>query len=320
MSRLHNYMTEGNGKVVKVVILTSRSGDNTIKTSAEKFEESAKKHDMTPYLVYSEDGYISDDKVATIHNIDDKKGFKIDPDNTVVIARGGVLYTKTGINLLHQLETLGFFCVNTRKSMELCSDKYKSMLMFRKLGIDTPITRIVSSQEKLEVVIDRITTFPVVIKTISGYGGAGVFKIDSVENLRPTLQTIWNISEDEEMLIQDFIESDGDIRIHVLGGEIIAAMKRVKPDDDFRSNYSLGGDIESVEITDKMKNMAILATKESGLSWSGVDIIIDKKNNKPYMVEINGSPGTEGIDKVLKTKSTIDIVLEFIKDKNNWDN
>jgi ribosomal protein S6--L-glutamate ligase len=192
--------------------------------------------------------------------------------------------------------------------------------MFRKLGIDTPITRIVSSQEKLEVVIDRITTFPVVIKTISGYGGAGVFKIDSVENLRPTLQTIWNISEDEEMLIQDFIESDGDIRIHVLGGEIIAAMKRVKPDDDFRSNYSLGGDIESVEITDKMKNMAILATKESGLSWSGVDIIIDKKNNKPYMVEINGSPGTEGIDKVLKTKSTIDIVLEFIKDKNNWDN
>jgi hypothetical protein len=100
--------------------------------------------------------------------------------------------------------------------------------------------------------------------------------------------------------------------------KVIAAMKRIKIEGDFRTNFSLGGDTETVELSPEIERIAIESAKATGCLWCGVDIIVEKnRENKPYVLEVNASPGTTGIEKTTNIPVT-DIVLDFLLDKNNW--
>jgi hypothetical protein len=159
--------------------------------------------------------------------------------------------------------------------------------------------------------------FPVILKTLTGSKGVGVFVADSWEGLKSTLQAIWKINHSVEIIMQRFLEADYDLRVHVLGDKVIAAMKRKKIKGDFRSNYSLGGKVEKVELQDDEIELAIAASKAVGATWCGVDIMRNKKDKKLFVLEVNSSPGTEGIEKATG-KSVVTKVVNYLLDKRNW--
>ena len=294
--------------------------------------DKAKKSGMETYMLILKDCIIEakgDNGEFLIKNGGDKKGFLIDKDNTVIMSRRGIVkntYTR-GIQSL--LENHGFFCINSLNSIEICENKFITAEKLTHAGLPTPRTALVPSVEGMDKAIEDIGgKFPVIVKTLSGTQGIGVSIIDSMESLKSVLQTMWKISK-VEVLVQEKIESDHDIRIQVLtkrfnhhvddpdNVEIIGYMRRNRIEKDFRTNHSLGGSVEKVEITDEQKQLAVEAAAAMGCHWCGVDLIIDAKTGKNYILEVNASPGTKGIKKVTGS-SILDDIIKFISNKDNW--
>jgi hypothetical protein len=183
--------------------------------------------------------------------------------------------------------------------------------------ISTPRTALISNEHGIDAGFKKIGgKFPCVVKTLTGEQGVGVFIVDSNEGMKSTLQTVWKLKQGTEVIVQEFLEADYDMRIHILGGKFIAGMKRFKIKKDFRSNYSLGGKVGELKITQDVEELAILAAKCVGAVWAGVDIM-KTKDGKLYVLEINSSPGTEGIEKATKIPIT-EKVIKHIINKDNW--
>jgi len=311
---------EPDNEGVRVVIMTGTKDphhpENLYKT-ATKFRDKCKEKGIPYFIAYSDRCYLSkkDDKWY-IFNTGDDNGFEIDKNNTVVITRKSVSKLKVSLDTLSQIEKRDIFVVNNRDCIEKCNDKYRTILLLNDIGVRCPRTTLVTNSDIVEKAIDKVGgKFPIIMKTVSGSKGIGVFKADSIEGLKSTLQAIWKITPDTEIIMQEYIGSDGDIRVHVLGNKVIGAMKRLRISGDFRSNYSLGSEIEKIKLTDEQKELAILASKAVGGIWTGVDII--QSGNKSYVIEVNSSPGTDGIEKVTG-KDIVGKVLDFVTDRNKW--
>ena len=209
-----------------------------------------------------------DDKNYFIHNRNDKKGFKISPEDTVVIVRGSVGRFDASLDLLSQLEKANFFVINNRETIEVCGDKFRTTLKLTENNIPTPKARIIRDIESVdEICSDFDNKFPLVLKTIKGSKGVGVLMVKSYSDLVSVLQLVWKTDPDVEMLLQEYVKSDFDYRIHVLNNEVIGGMKRIRKTKDFRTNYSLGNDVENVpvdEMSDELKEIAIKSTKAVG--------------------------------------------------------
>ncbi len=320
--KLIQYLIEQNIDKIKIVIITGRKNgkdSNDLYRTAKRFKEACDERKIECYVAFSDDGYIArkNGKVY-IHNIDDENGFEINSSNTVAIIRGTTGKRKSSLDLISQLERHNIFCVNSRRTMEECSDKYRTALIMADAKIPTPKTAIILGPDGIDVALKKIgKKFPVVLKTLTGSKGIGVFVAESNEGLKSTLQAIWKINPDIEIIMQTYLDADYDIRVHVLGDKVIAAMKRFKIKKDFRSNYSLGGKIEKVDLTEEQEKIAINAAQAVGAVWAGVDIITNKKDKKNYVIEINSSPGTEGIEKATR-KDIVSKVINFVLNKNNW--
>lgn len=303
-----------------ILLLTSESDENESKIyiTAQRFIEECKKKRIECHLLFTEYARLElDDNGDYIaYNKDDKKGFKVDSDMTVAINRGSVMEKFNARNIISQLERKDVFCINSRSTVEICSDKYRTMLRVVDSGLSSPKTVLIQSMETLEDSVEQIgSDFPYILKTLSGSKGVGVIYVESMKSLVSMVQLIWKINEDEEMILQEYMETDFDVRAHVLGDEVICAMKRYVAKDDFRSNYSQGGKVENYEPSDYEKEVCIKAAKSVGASWSGVDYIL--KDGEPMILEVNNSPGTEGIEKATK-RNIVDEVLDWIGDKENW--
>jgi len=313
---------EANNKGVRLVILTGKKDlhhPNNLYKTAGKFVEKCKERGIKYFVAYSDSCYIAkkeDEDKWFIYNSGDEKGFELNKENTVVLTRKSVANLQFSLDTLSQIEKRDIYVINSRDCIEKCNDKYRTILLLNDAGVQCPKTALVADQEMLDIAIDKVGgRFPVVMKTISGSKGIGVFKAESIESLKSTLQAIWKMNPSTEILMQEYIGSDGDIRVHVLGGKVIGAMKRLRISGDFRSNYSLGSEIEKIKLTDEQKEMAILASKAVGGIWTGVDIIQSGKQN--YVIEVNSSPGTEGIEKITG-KDIVGKVLDYITDRNKW--
>lgn len=283
---------------------------------------------------------VIDINACTLKEQDDKTGFiledkhktkvKIDSEYTVILTRRGVVKNTYTRDLVSRLEDANFFVVNTLDSILACENKFTTYSLFVKKGIATPRTAIIDGEESINSAVNFIGgQFPLILKMLSGSHGIGVSIIDSIASLKSVLQTLWKVDPAIETLIQEKIESDHDLRIHVLSKRfnspkpteedavILGQMRRNKIKKDFRTNYSLGGTVDKVEITDEQKDLAIRAARAVGCNWCGVDIIVDKKDKKNYVLEVNSSPGTQG----LKKATGIDVVkdvIDFVLDKENW--
>jgi ribosomal protein S6--L-glutamate ligase len=304
---------------IQIIVLTNKSDHESKSDTAEKIYKLCKEMKIPVYTAFVETAYIEAGKDGTykIFNIDDKTGFELNPNKTVAIARRSVAVSRSTLSLVAQLERLNIFCINSRETIEICFNKYLTYLKLVEGNLPRPRTALLQNIDTLDHAVKAVGgKYPIVAKTLTGTQGIGVFFIESERSLKSVMQAIWKLAPRSELLIQEYIESDFDLRIHVLGGKVIASMKRKKIEGDFRSNYSLGGKVEAYKITKEEEDIAIRAAQAIGGFWVGVDMILDKKG-KQYILEINNSPGTEGIEKATGIP-VAKKVLEYIQDQNNW--
>ena len=308
----------------RVVILTVRpSAEEKVKVyhTSSVIEETAKKLGLEAYLVFLDGAYIlkNEDGTRTIHNDGDEEGFVISHKDTITIVRGGVNRKEVFKDLLSQIERSGIACINSRDCMEICSDKYRTALMLADAGLKTPTTVLVPNQKGGSLAFDKLgSEYPVILKTNTGTKGVGVLFVESERGLDSMVQLLYKLDENIALLLQSYIKTDFDVRVMVINDKVIGAMQRNVVEGDFRSNYSQGATIEEYELSDVERENCIRAAKIVGGSWVGVDFIPSKdKDEQPFILEVNSSPGTKGFGKATKI-DTIKKLLEIYKDRSNW--
>lgn len=319
--QLENYYTlDGNDYAKRVVMFTSKLGKDQHTNTIQNFIDILKGQKIDYYVAYTDDSYlVKDDGKLKIYNVDDKDGFEINSKDTLIINRASVAYQTSSLDIISQLEKNHFYCINNRECLEVCGDKFRTYVKLSDLNISTPKTSMVRNEESIKHAHEYVGgKFPVILKTITGTQGKGVFIAESWKNLLSVLQTVWSLNSETEIIMQEFIESDGDYRIHVLNDDVIAVMKRKAGKDEFRANYHLGGSVEGIDdISDEIKSLAIKAAKAVGAVWAGVDIIVNRKTNEAYVLEVNSSPGTEGIEKATNINVS-QLVMNYAIEKKNW--
>jgi ribosomal protein S6--L-glutamate ligase len=230
-------------------------------------------------------------------------------DYDAVLPRIGASITYYGIAVVRQFQEMDVFCANTSHGIMNSRDKLRSLQILSRHHIGIPRTTFVRDKKDVLPAIERVGGAPVVIKLIEGTQGIGVLLAESVKAAEGIVELLQ--SQKQNVLIQKFVaESKGrDIRAFVVGDRVVAAMRRVAQGQEFRSNVHRGGIAEPVELSEEYRETAVRATQILGLQVAGVDMLEGK--NGPQIMEINSSPGLEGIE----TCTGLDVagaVIEYI--------
>ena len=224
-----------------------------------------------------------------------------------VIPRIGTKVTRHGAAIVKQFEMNKVFSSARSASIINARNKVRTLQIMSSKGIPVPETLFSINPDNIEEQIELLGGAPVVIKLQEGTQGIGVILAETKKSAKSIIDTF--IKMDTSILIQKYIEeSNGeDIRIVVVGDKVVASMKRRSAVDDFRSNLHRGGNTEEVELSNKEKDMALNATKYIGLGVAGVDLIRSKKG--PLLIEVNASPGLQGIEATTGVNVAREIVL-----------
>lgn len=225
-----------------------------------------------------------------------------------VIPRIGASVTFYGAAVVRQLEMMGVFCVNDSVAITRGRDKLRSLQLLSKKGIGLPVTGFAHSLDEIKDLIKMVGGTPLVIKLLEGTQGIGVILVETTKAARSVLEAFLGLKVN--IMVQEYIKEAGgaDIRCFVVGGKVVAAMQRqAKSPEEFRSNLHRGGVATPIEITEEERNMAIRSAHIIGLNVAGIDIV--RSNRGPLIIEVNASPGLEGIEK----STGIDVAGEIIK-------
>jgi len=317
--KFREYITEAKKDFLKLLIITDEPEEAKTFHTADRLREECDKLKYPHYLFKLTGGYTTyNDGVRRFHNKEDKKGFEIDSD-TVAIIRGSITRKDSWLDFVSILERANVCCVNNRQSINICADKYRTSLRLADYGLTEPKTILINDPEKsVELVEEAGLKFPIILKTLRGSKGVGVLFVDTEKGLDSIVQLIHKQDEDTDLLAQQYIKTDYDVRVHVLGGKVIAAMKRPVIEGDFRSNVSQGSVPEKIELTELEIEESLRAAKAVNGHWSAVDFIPSKNREKepPFMLEVNSSPGTEGIEDATKLNIS-NIVISYFANKDN---
>ena len=231
----------------------------------------------------------------------------------VVIPRIAATWTFYGAAVVRQFELMGALSANSSASISRSRDKLRALQLIGNSGVEMPITGYVHLSRDIESVLKSVGQPPYVIKLLEGTQGRGVVLTETMEAAISAIETMKKI--DANILIQEFIsESKGeDIRAIVVGDKVVASMKRKAKPGEFRSNVHLGGSVENYELNDLEKENAVKAAKVLGLSVAGVDLI--QSNRGPLVLEVNSSPGLEGIEKASGV-DVADKIIEYLEDEH----
>jgi ribosomal protein S6--L-glutamate ligase len=227
-----------------------------------------------------------------------------------VIPRIGASVTFYGLAVLRQFEMMGVFPLNESVAIGRSRDKLRSMQILARDGIGLPVTTFAHDPKQTEEVLKLAGGAPLVIKLLEGTQGIGVVLADTDRSAKSVIEAFRGA--DVNIMVQEFIKEAGgtDIRALVVGGKVVAAMKRTGAADDFRSNLHRGGSAEPIRISPEERSTALRAAKSMGLNVCGVDML--RSNHGPVVMEVNSSPGLEGIEKA----TGIDIagkIIEFLE-------
>lgn len=227
-----------------------------------------------------------------------------------VIPRIGASVTYYGLAVLRQFEMMGVYSLNESVAIGRSRDKLRSLQLLARDGIGLPVTAFAHETRRTDEVIEMVGGAPVVIKLIEGTQGLGVVLGETQRSARSVIEGFRGAKV--QILIQEFIKEAGssDIRMLVIGKKVVAAMERTGNESDFRSNLHRGGSSKKIKITPEERSTAIRAAKAMGLNVCGVDIL--RSNHGPVVMEVNSSPGLEGIENA----TNIDIagkMIEFLE-------
>jgi ribosomal protein S6--L-glutamate ligase len=212
-----------------------------------------------------------------------------------ILPRIGASITDYGLAVVQQFETLGMRPVNSSRSIAASRDKMRCLQILTGAGIKVPPTVLTRTTKALRAAVETVRGMPVVLKVLKGTQGVGVMLVHSPISLGSVLETLHEL--DQDVILQQFIaEGAGrDYRAFVIGDRVIAAMRRTAPEGEFRSNIHRGGEGELVKLSPAYERAAIRSAKVLGLEVAGVDLM--ESATGPLVIEVNSSPGFEGIEK-----------------------
>lgn len=220
------------------------------------------------------------------------KGWPVECE--AVLPRIGYSITRRGVAIVRQFEQMGVIVLNSSKGIIRSRDKLLACQMMAEMRVPVPITAHVAAWEDTDRAVRRVGGTPCVVKSTEGTHGSGVFLINSFQQAR---QLVYQMLERGiRPLVQEYIEEShgSDIRALVVGGVVVASMRRKAHGSEFRSNFHLGGSVSEVELTNEQKEIAVNATETLGLELAGVDMLESQRG--PLVLEVNSSPGLEGIE------------------------
>jgi ribosomal protein S6--L-glutamate ligase len=319
--KFKDFITEAKNDKYRLLIITDEPEKAKTFHTADRLREEADKLGWKNYLYRLTGGYTSyEDGIFRLHNVDDEKGFEVSREDTIAIIRGSVVRKDSWLDIVSSLEKHSICVVNSRQSINICTDKYRTSLRLADYGIKQPKTVLVNNPEKAVLAFDKLDTkFPVIMKTLRGSKGVGVLFVESEKSLDSIVQLIYKQDEDTDLLLQEYIPTDYDVRVLVLGGKVLATMKRPVIEGDFRSNVSQGSKPEKIKLTEIEIEASLLAAKAVNGLWTAVDFIPSKNREKdpPFVIEVNSSPGTEGIEEASGQNISKEII-QFFADRKNW--
>jgi ribosomal protein S6--L-glutamate ligase len=226
-----------------------------------------------------------------------------------IIPRIGAKRTFYGTAIVRQFETMGTYTINPSIAITRSRDKLRCQQLLAMKGIDMPITGFAHAPNDIDDLISIIGGSPLVVKLIEGTQGVGVVLTETKKAAESVIQTLMGLNAN--IIVQEYIkESKGaDIRSFVVGDKVIASMRRQAEEGEFRANIHRGGKAEPVKITKDERAAVLKAAKISGLGMAGVDFLRSERG--PLILEINSSPGLEGIEKATK-KDVAGMIIEYI--------
>ena len=227
-------------------------------------------------------------------------------DVDAIIPRIGASNTFYGTAVVRQFETMDCLCLNPSISISNSRDKLRSMQILAEAGINMPVTGFASHTKDIEGVIESVGSTPLVMKLLQGTQGQGIVLAETRKAAESVMSAFRQL--DADIMVQEFIkESSGtDIRAFVIGNRVVAAMRRIAPEGEFRSNLHRGARVEKITLTDQENQIAIRAANILGLNIAGVDLM--RSDRGPLILEVNSSPGLQGIE----TCTNIDIASQII--------
>jgi len=231
-----------------------------------------------------------------------------------VIPRVGASNTFYGTAIVRQFELMGVASANGSQSISRSRDKLRCMQILAREQVGLPVTGFAHSTQDTDGLINMVGGAPVVIKLIEGTQGIGVVLAETHASAKSMIEAFRGLSA--HILVQEFVkEAQGeDIRAFVVGGKVIAAMRRKAAEGEFRANIHRGGKSESVELTKSEIETAVLACRAVGLNVAGVDML--RSNTGPKVLEINSSPGLQGIEAATGI-NVGGLIIEYLEEAMN---
>lgn len=220
------------------------------------------------------------------------QGAELDFD--AVIPRVGASHTFYGTAVVRQFEMMGTYSLNESQAISRSRDKLRCLQLLSRKGLGLPVTGFAHSTKDVPGLISLVNGAPLVVKLLEGTQGIGVVLCETEKAAESVIEAFRGLNAN--ILVQEFIKEAGgaDLRCFVVGDKVIAAMKRQGAPGEFRSNLHRGGTAEKIKLTPEERSTAVRAAKTMGLNVAGVDLL--RSNHGPVIMEVNSSPGLEGIE------------------------
>ena len=231
-------------------------------------------------------------------------------DFDAIIPRIGASYTFYGAAVVRQFEMRGVYPVNSSQAISRSRDKLRALQLLSRHGIGLPVTSFARSPKDIAGLIDAVGGAPLVVKLLEGTQGVGVVLAETNKAAESVIAAFRQL--DANILVQEFIkEAHGeDVRAFVIGDKVVAAMLRRAQDGEFRSNLHRGGKAELTKLSPEERSTAIRSARALGLRVCGVDLL--RSNHGPVVMEVNSSPGLEGIENATG-KDVASAIIEYIE-------
>ena len=274
--------------------------------STRRLVEAAEQRGHTARVVDTLRCYMS---IASHHPSIHYKGAEIEPFDAV-IPRIGASVTFYGCAVLRQFEMMGTYVINGSVAITRSRDKLRSLQLLSRKGLGLPITGFAHSPDDIPDLITMVKGAPLVIKLLEGTQGIGVVLAETNQAAESVIQAFMGMKAN--IMVQEYIKEarGADIRCFVIGDKVVASMKRQAADGEFRSNLHRGGTASVIRITPEERSTAIRAAKAMGLRVAGVDLL--RSNHGPVIMEVNSSPGLQGIESATG-KDIAGMIIEHIE-------
>ena len=238
------------------------------------------------------------------------RGKELEPYEAV-IPRIGASVTFYGAAVLRQFEMMGSYPLNESVAITRSRDKLRSLQILARAGIGLPLTGFANSPDDTKDLIKLVGGAPLVVKLLEGTQGKGVVLAETQKAAESLIDAFRNL--DANFLVQEFIKEAGgaDMRCLVVGTKVVAAMKRQAKEGEFRSNLHRGGTASLIRLTPEERSTAVRAAQKMGLNVAGVDLL--RSNHGPVVLEVNSSPGLEGIE-TATGKDIAGLIIKFIEE------